>query len=245
MTQPPAPWNETRDRDDDTQTRDVAKNEAASVASDAKENVQQVASTATDQAKQVAGEAKGHAKDLYAQARSEFADQASSQQGRAASGLRSLAGELDSMASHQGSGVATDLAQQAATKANQVAGWLESREPGDVIDELSSFARRRPGAFLLGAAVLGLVGGRLTRGLAAEAQDSQSSDGRPLSTDVSTPRTTPVHTSASPTPITPMAPGVTSPSPTYGGERRETSAQGGGVHGDGVYGDGPDDLRAP
>ena len=37
MTQPPAPWNETRDRDDDTQTRDVAKNEAASVASDAKE----------------------------------------------------------------------------------------------------------------------------------------------------------------------------------------------------------------
>lgn len=192
MTQPPAPWNETRDRDDDTQTRDVAKNEAASVASDAKDNAQQVASTATDQAKQVAGEAKGHAKDLYAQARSEFADQASSQQGRAASGLRSLAGELDSMASHQGSGVATDLAQQAATKANQVAGWLESREPGDVIDELSSFARRRPGAFLLGAAVLGLVGGRLTRGLAAEAQDSQSSDGRPLSTDVSTPRTTPV-----------------------------------------------------
>ena len=63
MTQPPAPWNETRDRDDDTQTRDVAKNEAASVASDAKDNAQQVASTATDQAKQVAGEAKGHAKD--------------------------------------------------------------------------------------------------------------------------------------------------------------------------------------
>lgn len=217
MTQTPAPWDETPDRDDDTATRDIAKTEAASVASDAKDNAQQVAATATDQAKRVAGEATGHAKELYSQARSEFIDQASSQQGRAVSGLRSLAGELDSMASHQGSGVATDLAQQAATTANQVAGWLEDREPGDIIDELSSFARRRPGAFLLGAAVLGLVGGRLTRGLAADAQDDPSPDRRAGTADVRP---------SQPTPVSPSQPRPVGTDSL-------------------VYGDGPDDLRAP
>ena len=41
------------------------------------------------------------------------------------------------------------------------AGW--GSEPGDLVEEVRSFARRRPGVFLLGAAVAGTVVGRLTR----------------------------------------------------------------------------------
>jgi hypothetical protein len=153
-------------------TRDVASDEARSTAADAKASGQQVAATAKDQAGQVAAEAKGQAREVLDQARRELKDQASSQHQRAAGGLHSLADELDGMASGTDrDGVATDLARQASSKARDLASWLESREPGDLLDEARQFARRRPGTFLAAAAVIGLVGGRLTRGLADEARD--------------------------------------------------------------------------
>ena len=71
----------------------------------------------------------------------------------------------------QTSGMANDLAQQASSKIRDIARWLESREPADLLEEARSFARRRPGTFLAGAALVGLVGGRLTRGMADEARD--------------------------------------------------------------------------
>ena len=40
-------------------------------------------------------------------------------------------------------------------KVHDVAGWLESRNPGEIVDELRGIARRRPGAFLLGAVAAG------------------------------------------------------------------------------------------
>ena len=111
------------------------------------------------------------------------------------------------------SGIATDLAQQAATRVHDVAGWLESRNPGEIVDELRGIARRRPGAFLLGAVAAGVVAGRLTRGAvdaarsdddstptAAEGQAPVASYGVPATTggpDVdltSAPVTTPVET---------------------------------------------------
>jgi hypothetical protein len=64
-------------------------------------------------------------------------------------------------------GMATDLAREAADKANQVAGWLDNRDPGAVLDEVRSFARKRPGAYLAIALGAGVLAGRLTRGLTA------------------------------------------------------------------------------
>ena len=66
--------------------------------------------------------------------------------------------------SQQGeSGMAADLARQGASRLDAAASWLEGRQPGEILDEVRSFARRRPGAFIAGAAILGLVGGRVTR----------------------------------------------------------------------------------
>jgi hypothetical protein len=154
---------------------DVAKHEARHVADDAKQGTAQVAETAKQEAREVASDAKRQAKDVYRQVRGEVSDQASTQQQRAASGLHSIAGELDQMASgSQANGVAADLAQQAAQRARAFATWLEAREPGDLAEELRSFARRRPGAFIAGAAAVGLLAGRMTRGLTDAPDESPS-----------------------------------------------------------------------
>jgi hypothetical protein len=156
-------------------TADVAKDQAKSVASDAKQSGQQVAETAKEQTREVAAEASQQAKELYQQVRSEFGDQAATQHQRAASGLRTLGNELSSMAQgSEQSGVASDLAKQASDRVHTLAGWLESREPGDVLSEVTSFARRKPGTFLAAAAAVGFLGGRLTRGLAAESGDNDA-----------------------------------------------------------------------
>lgn len=156
-------------------TRDVAADEARGVAGDAKAAGQQTAATAKDQATQVAGEAKMQARQVFDQAKQELGSQVQGQHQRAAGGLNAVADELTSMLKGEGSqdGVVSDLAQQASDRVRSLAQWLESREPADVLDEVRSFARRRPGAFLAGAAVVGFVGGRMTRGIADEARDQQ------------------------------------------------------------------------
>jgi hypothetical protein len=69
------------------------------------------------------------------------------------------------MAENSHQGVAVDVAQQAASRVRDAGHWLEKREPGQVVNEVQSFARRRPAVFLVLAAGAGLVAGRLTRGL--------------------------------------------------------------------------------
>jgi hypothetical protein len=68
--------------------------------------------------------------------------------------------------------------------------WLDSHGPDEVLDEVRSFARRRPGTFLLIAAGAGVVLGRLTRGL----KDAPA-------TTPSTSPTVPVRTSVLPEPL--------------------------------------------
>jgi len=156
-----------------------AKEHAGAVAQDAKESTKSVASTAASEAKDVAHEARTQLRQLFDQLTGEATDQASGQTQRAVQGLRSLGSELSGMAeSQQGeSGMAADLARQGASRLDAAASWLEGREPGEILDEVRSFARRRPGTFIAGAAILGLVGGRLTRGLTSDA--SGSSNGQP------------------------------------------------------------------
>lgn len=163
--------------DEQSGTVDTAKEQAGAVAENAKQAGAQVAGTAKEQATNVAVEAKSQARDLLHQTRGEVSDQAATQQQRVASGIRSLGDELKSMASNsEQQGVASDLAQRAAHHSHRIASFLEDREPGDVLAEVSSFARRRPAAFLLMAAGAGLLAGRLTRGVVADAQSDRGDD---------------------------------------------------------------------
>lgn len=163
----------------DTSTRDVAKEEAKGVAQDAVSSGKHTAETAKEQAGQVADEAMSQARMLFEQTRDQITTQGSAQQERAASGLRTLADELSGMASGgaQQEGLATDLARQASERVRTAADLIENRQPGELLDEVRSFARRRPGTFLLGAAAIGFLGGRLTRGITEEVRDDSGSTG--------------------------------------------------------------------
>jgi hypothetical protein len=157
----------------DTSTTEVAKQQAADVADTAKQAGAQVADTVKEQAGQVTAEATHQAKQLLAQAQSELSEQAAATQQRVSEGLHALADELSGMARNSDQdGVATDLARQAADKARQTAGWLADRDPGSLLDEVRSFARRKPGTYLAIALGAGVLAGRLTRGLTAPAEDT-------------------------------------------------------------------------
>ncbi len=160
-----------------TPTRDVAKDEARGVAQDAAQSGRQAAETAKQQAGQVAEEAKSQAKQLIDQTRQQVTSTGVQQKDRAASGLRSVADELTGMVNGEGgqNGLAADLARQASDYVRNAADMLENREPAELLDEVRRFARQRPGAFLLGAAAIGFLGGRLTRGFAADSDLGSSS----------------------------------------------------------------------
>ncbi|NYG05813.1 vacuolar-type H+-ATPase subunit H [Phycicoccus badiiscoriae] len=163
-------------------TTDVAKEEAKATGQQAKEGARHVAEVGKDEAKNVAQETGQQAKELWEQTRSQLLEQSAQQQTRLAEGLRSLSQELSGMARQsEQQGVASDLAHQASQRIGDVAGWLDQRDPGSLVTELKQFARQRPGAFLATAAVIGLVGGRLSRGLVADHQDQSADDHRAAS----------------------------------------------------------------
>ncbi|MEV4537503.1 hypothetical protein AB0J82_27370 [Asanoa sp. NPDC049518] len=175
MTDTATSWSPS---DGQESTTDKAKTEAKEVSRTAVAAGGDVAQTAKDQGRQVAHETARQARDLYGTTRTQLRDQASAQQKRAAGGIRSISDEIRSMAEQGGqSGPASDLARQASGRIADVADWIEAREPGQVVDEVKRFARRRPGAFLAGAAILGVLAGRLTRGVVADARDSDQGAG--------------------------------------------------------------------
>lgn len=146
-------------------TAETSAAEAKEVGSTAVQSGQQVAASAGEQAGQVADEVRRQANDLYGQVRSQASEQVRAGQQRAGDGLRALATELQQMSGGDNAGPVSDLAAQAGDKLDELAGWLDRHEAGDLVDEVRSFARRRPGVFLGGAAAAGLLLGRLTRGV--------------------------------------------------------------------------------
>jgi len=161
------------------ETAATAKEEAAGVKAQAVQSGTQVAATAMEQGSQVVAEAASQARDLLGEVRGQASTQASAQKDRAASSLRDIANELESMVNGQGAqgGVASELARQASTRVHDVASWIDSREPADLLEDVKNFARRRPGTFLLGAAIAGVLAGRATRGGVAAAHQSSSTSG--------------------------------------------------------------------
>ena len=157
-------------------TSDVARDEARNVGQTAAQAGSQVASTAADQAKEVVGEARNQAQDLLQQGRQQLRQQTVSQQQKAAQGLQGLAQQLRGMAQGEAPapGPARDLIDQATGYVERFADTLQNREPAELLDDVRAFARRKPGTFLLGAALAGVLAGRLTSGVKAAHSDSSS-----------------------------------------------------------------------
>jgi uncharacterized protein YjbJ (UPF0337 family) len=147
---------------------DVAREQSAQVAGTAKEQVGHVAETSREQVGEVVSEAASQARDLAGELRSQVTQQAGTQRDRLVQSLQALGQELDEMSGRgTQSGVASEVARQVAGRTRDVAAFIDGREPGDLLEQTKTFARQRPGAFLLGAAALGVLAGRLTRGVTA------------------------------------------------------------------------------
>ncbi|WP_432499167.1 hypothetical protein [Kineococcus gypseus] len=175
------------------QVAGTAKEQAGQVAGTAKEQAGQVAGTAKEQAGQLAGTARQEAEhvvqsareqlgevltdvesqagDLIGQLRQQVHEQSTTQRDRLAALLSQAGEELSQMSrSSQGSGPATQLVRQAGERAGAWGRTLSDHEPQELLEQLRSYARRKPGTFLLGALAAGALAGRLTRG-AKEAHD--------------------------------------------------------------------------
>jgi hypothetical protein len=159
----PPPGGESLETERDT--AQLVKDQASDVANSSAQAGKHVGDVAREQASGVAAEAGRQGRNLLQQAQGQLHEQAGEGQQRVAKKLLSLSDELRSMAENSNQGVAVELAQQAASRVRDAGHWLEDREPGQVADEMQSFARRRPAVFLVLAAGAGLVAGRLTRGL--------------------------------------------------------------------------------
>lgn len=164
------------------------------VGQDAKEATRAVASTAAQEAGRTTREAKDQARQLWSQTRSEMTEQASTQQARAATGLRDIAEQLEAMAGGSDQdGMARSLVEDVARRAGEAASWLDQRDPGTLLHEVRDVARRRPGTFLAVAAGLGVVAGRLSRGLVADSAQTApttGADSRATTTGTTTGTTT-------------------------------------------------------
>ena len=157
--------------DSDASMPETVRDKATGGAASAAEQAGQVTEAIGEQAQAVVSETGHQARQLLKQGASELRDQARAGQQKVAGGLRDLADQFRTMSERTESGMASDVVRQVAERASGAASWLESREPGDLVGELRNLARRRPGMFLAGSAFAGVLVGRLTRNMVADAKD--------------------------------------------------------------------------
>lgn len=161
------------------QTATTAKDEAAQVGQVAASAASDVAGTAKQQAGQVAGEAVNQLKSLTDDARNQASQQVQNATEQLSSRVRSLAAEMRDLGQGKGdaNGTIAGLVQQLADRGEQLADHISQQGPGGLVQDLRSFAARKPGTFLLGALAAGVVTGRLVKGATADSTPSGSSAG--------------------------------------------------------------------
>ena len=213
MNSPTGGYPPSHAREESPSTPAVAKDEAAEVARTAAQSGGQVAGTVGEQARRVTSETADQARNLFEEGKGQLAGQARDGQRKAASGLHTLADQLHGMSEKSdGQGMLPEVTRQAAERARTVATWLEEREPGDLLEEVRSFARRKPGVFLAGAALAGIVVGRLTRGVIAAESDSSPSSTSPSPAPAhAAPAAPPIARSVNPAYDTPAPDPLTAP----------------------------------
>ncbi|MBV2364215.1 hypothetical protein ACFPZ0_00420 [Streptomonospora nanhaiensis] len=160
------------------QTGQVAKEQASRTAGEARSATADVASTARDQVRHVAAESRSQARAVAEDMRGRIADEAEEQTQRLCQGLRQWSRDLGSMADNADTGSpARGAVHRLAERGDAAADYLERNGAQGVLDDVQSFARRRPALFLAGAAAAGFAVGRLVK--SARAADSGDAAGGP------------------------------------------------------------------
>lgn len=124
------------------------------------------ASTAAESARhgvqEVADDAKRQTRHLMSEARDQVRTEAEGQTERASGFTRELSDELREIADRgESSGYLTSLAGSGADTLDRFSSKLDERGLDGALDEVKTFARRRPGLFLAGCFGAGVVLGRV------------------------------------------------------------------------------------
>src|SRR4051794_7135960 len=157
-----------------------AAGQAAEVAGAAGEGVGEVAGEVRAQAKVVAGEFREQLDRFVGQAGDEVREQARERSERAAGQLRVLSERMTALADGrpQDAGPLAGYVGEVEQRVAGLAARLEQRGPEGVVEDVSGFARRRPGVFLAGAVAVGFVVGRVVRAGSAAQRSTASASGQ-------------------------------------------------------------------
>ena len=143
----------------------------------ATEQARDVASEAQAQAASVAAEVKDQTKKVLSTASSEVQKQMGDRLDMATSSAHDTATQLRALAEGrvEQAGPVGDFARKAGDQIEHLANRVEDLGVEGVVEEVSDFARRRPVAFLMGAAAVGFLAGRAARAGKEASEHSGSS----------------------------------------------------------------------
>ena len=149
------------------------------VGATAQDGVSQVVDSARQQLHGVTDEVTTQAKDLLEESRNQLRSQADGQLRQAATSLRTLEHQLTALLDGRPAeaGALRDYGRQASERLNGLAGQLENRGLNGLVSDVQNVARRRPGLFLLGAAVAGFAVTRVLRQANAASPTSKGTSG--------------------------------------------------------------------
>jgi hypothetical protein len=144
--------------------RTAARDEGSEVAQHAREAAGQVGGTVADQAAHVTRETADQARHVVHNVRERVAAEAEEQAVRVSKQLGRIADELGEMAgAAPSSSMTAGAIRSAADTSRQAARFLDERGAQGLLDSARDYARRKPGTFLLGAAVAGFLVGRVAK----------------------------------------------------------------------------------
>lgn len=153
--------------------RDVAQQEKEQITGTAKDSASAVGDTAARRGQELKDQARGHARELARSAQRQLRSHAQQETERAGTAMNVAADRLRALADGRidEAGVFGTYVEQAADVVGRWADTVNDRGFDGLFDDLRSLGRRRPGAFLGGALLTGVLVGRFGRNIAQELQD--------------------------------------------------------------------------
>jgi hypothetical protein len=137
------------------------------------EAAKDVASSAAQHGREVVGATADQVRAVAADLRDRVSERARTQNGRLAEGLRHISDQFGEMATDKPNSPAQTVVQRLSETGRQAADYLERQGPDGMLREVQEFARRRPGAFLLGAVLAGFAVGRLGKSVMGTSSQTQ------------------------------------------------------------------------
>lgn len=156
-----------------TDRKQAAREQGQQVKGSAQDAASNVAGTAGERAQEIRQQAGTHARGIAGEAGRQLRSRANQETERAGTALSTAGSQLQALAEGRTdeAGVFGEYVQQAAESVNRWADSVQERGFDGLVDDLRTYARRKPGMFLLSAVAAGVVAGRFGRNLREEMSD--------------------------------------------------------------------------